>query len=170
MSKKSENSEEKKDLKNLESQIKDKEEEIKGKDQKIQECQDQLLRMQADFENYKKHVEKRMTEEIHRSNEELIVKMLDSYEDLQRALEAKDSDTLREGVELIYKNIHKILKEAGLEEISAEGENFDPYKHEALMTEKNKDFENGCIIQELSKGYTLNSKVIKYSKVKVCKR
>jgi molecular chaperone GrpE len=166
----SEKSDEKKELEDLKSQIKDKESEIKDKEQQIQDYQNHLLRMQADFENYKKHVEKRMDEHTQQSNEKIITKILDTYEDLQRALESEKSDSLREGVELIYKKLRKILEEEGLEEITAEGEKFDPYKHEALMAEADEDYENGCVIQELTKGYTLNSKVIKFSKVKVCKR
>jgi molecular chaperone GrpE len=62
------------------------------------------------------------------------------------------------------------LEEEGLEEIPCEGKTFDPFKHEALMAEDHDEYENGKVIEELGKGYTLNSKVIKYSKVKVCKK
>ncbi|MDP3066014.1 MAG: nucleotide exchange factor GrpE [Methanobacteriaceae archaeon] len=158
------------DLEYLESQIKEKDEKIQENEQRISDCQDQLLRMQADLENYKKHTEKRMQEHVERANEDLIVKILEAYEDLQRALQSEPSDNLRGGVELIYQKLRGTLESEGLEEITAEGEKFDPYQHEALMAENNDDYENGCIIQELAKGYTLNSKVIKYSKVKVCKK
>ena len=63
-----------------------------------------------------------------------------------------------------------ILEGEGLKEIPCEGEKFDPFKHEALMIENNENYDNGVIIEELGKGYTLDSKVIKYSKVKVCKK
>ena len=58
----------------------------------------------------------------------------------------------------------------GLEEIPAKGEKFDPFKHEALMVANDENVENGYIIDELMKGYTLKGKVIKYSKVRVCKK
>lgn len=158
------------DLEYLDSQIKEKDEKIQENEQRISDCQDQLLRMQADLENYKKHTEKRLQDHVERANEDLIVKILEAYEDLQRALQSEQSDDLRKGVELIYQKLRGTLESEGLEEITAEGEKFDPYQHEALMAENNDDYENGCIIQELAKGYTLNSKVIKYSKVKVCKK
>ena len=62
-----------------------------------------------------------------------------------------------------------ILEGEGLKEIICAGEKFNPFKHEALI-ENNEDYDNGVIIEELGKGYTLDSKVIKYSKVKVCKK
>jgi molecular chaperone GrpE len=151
-------------------QILEKDEIIKENEQQIDECQDQLLRMQADLENYRKHTEKRMEEHVARANQDIIIKILETYEDLQRALQADKAEDLQEGVELIYQKLRGVLESEGLEEIPAEGEKFDPFKHEALMAEAHNDYDNGCIIQELSKGYTLNSKVIKYSKVKVCKK
>ena len=96
--------------------------------------------------------------------------MLEIYEDLQRALQVENDKDLKEGVELIYKKFTKTLKDEGVEEIPAEHEKFDPYKHEAMLTENNPDYENNEIIQDLQKGYTLNDKVIRYSKVKVCKK
>jgi molecular chaperone GrpE len=158
------------ELDDLKNQIQEKDEIIEENEQRINACQDQLLRMQADLENYRKHTEKRMEEHVERANQDIIIKILETYEDLQRALQADKSEDLRDGVELIYHKLHGVLESEGLEEIPAEGVRFDPFKHEALMAEAHKDYDNGCIIQELSKGYTLNSKVIKYSKVKVCKK
>ncbi|MEN6329867.1 MAG: nucleotide exchange factor GrpE [Methanobacteriaceae archaeon] len=158
------------DLDDLKNQIQEKDEIIQENKQRMGECQDQLLRMQADLENYRKHTQKRMEEHEERANQDIIIKILETYEDLQRALQADKSEDLREGVEIIYQKLRGVLESEGLEEIPAEGKKFDPFKHEALMAEAHEDYENGCIIQELAKGYTLNSKVIKYSKVKVCKK
>lgn len=167
----------KKDLEESESQIQEKnreleekEEVIKEKDQEIEQAKEQFLRLQADFENFKKRTEKQLSDQINYASEKLILKILDTYEDLRRALESGDSEDLKDGVELIYQKLKKILEGEGLEEISAQGEKFDPYQHEALMAEAHEDFENGEIIEELCKGYKLNSKVIKYSMVKVCKK
>ncbi len=165
------------ELEELESQIQEKNDEIQEKeeiitkkDQEIEQNKEQLLRLQADFENFKKRTEKQLSDHVRYANEQLILKIIDAYEDLERALESGKTDDLQEGVELIYHKLKKVLEGEGLEEISVEGEKFDPYKHEALMAEANNDFENGEIIEELCKGYKLNSKVIKYSKVKVCKK
>jgi molecular chaperone GrpE len=167
----------KKDLTRLESEIEEKNEEIQKKDEKIQNMEDkvndyhsQVLRLQADFDNYKKRSEKEFKEYVKYANEGLILKVIDAYEDLERALKADQSHDLKEGVKMIHKKLKDILEGEGLCEIEARGEKFDPYKHEALMVEDHKDYDEGSVIEELGKGYTLDSKVIKYSKVKVCKK
>ncbi len=143
---------------------------IKQQEETIQQYKDKLQRVHADFENYKKRSEKERLEFVKYANEGLILKVLEAYEDLERALEVEEDKNLREGVELIYKKMTKILEEEGVEPIETEHQKFDPFKHEALMTENNEEYENNEIIQDLQKGYTLNSKVIRYSKVKVCKK
>ena len=143
---------------------------LQKQEEKIDDYHSQLQRMQADFDNYKKRSEKDLSEYIRYANENLILKIIDVYEDLGRALNSDKSQDLKEGVELIYKKLKDTLEGEGLQEICVDGEKFDPFKHEALMVEDNKDYENGMVIEELGKGYTLDSKVIKYSKVKVCKK
>lgn len=167
----------KKDLTSLESDLQEKidevqkkDDEIKNMEEKIEDYQSQLLRLQADFENFKKRSEKEVKDYVRYANEGLILKIIDTYEDLERALKADKSNDLTEGVEMIHKKLKKILEEEGLCEIETSGEKFDPYKHDALMAEDHKQYEDGMIIEELGKGYTLDSKVIKYSKVKVCKK
>ncbi len=160
-----------KDLEEKKELIEDLNKQIEEKDQKIDDYYSQMQRLQADFENYKKRTEKDRKEYIKYANEELILKLINSYEDLERALEsAEKGENLKEGVELIFKNLNEVLKKEGLSEILTEGEKFDPFKHEALMTEKHDDYKNGEIIETLARGYTLNSKVIKCAMVKVCKK
>ncbi len=154
----------------MNQQMEEKDKTIEEQKEKIDDYYSQLQRMQADFENYKKRSEKDLGEYIRYANENLILKILDTYEDLGRALKSEKSEDLQEGVELIYKKLKDTLEGEGLQEICAEGEKFDPFKHEALMVEDHQDYENGTVIEELGKGYTLDSKVIKYSKVKVCKK
>jgi molecular chaperone GrpE len=154
----------------MEEEMEEKDQTIEEKNQKIEEYYSQLQRLQADFENYKKRSEKDLSEYIRYANENLILKIIETYEDLGRALKSEKSHDLQEGVEMIHKKLKDTLEGEGLEEICAEGEKFDPFKHEALMVEDNQDYENGTVIEELGKGYTLDSKVIKYSKVKVCKK
>jgi len=188
-----------KKIKNLEKKIKKKDEKLKLQEKKLKETQKELKikedelantekdledkneelvdyishyqRLQADFENFKKQTEKQKQEIVKFANENLIINILDSYEDMYRVLEqSKTEKELREGVELIYSKLKNTLEKEGLEEIPAEGEKFDYSKHEALMAEASEDYENGEIIDELMKGYTLKDKVIKYSKVRVCKK
>ncbi|MCI5866787.1 MAG: nucleotide exchange factor GrpE [Methanosphaera sp.] len=168
-----ENIEESSQEENTEQQEEQQEEE-KTKEEQLEEqlqlYKDKIQRLQADFENFKKRSEKDRQEFVKYANEGVILAMLEVYEDLERALQVEDDKDLREGVDLIYKKFTKVLEDQGVCEIKTEHEKFDPYKHEALLTENNDDYENNEIIQDLQKGYTLNSKVIRYSKVKVCKK
>ena len=158
-------------LEEVEKNLADKEKELQEKDEKLAEYVSHLQRLQADFENFKKHTAKQQTQTIEYANEGLILKILDVYQDFERALEScKTEKDLREGLELIYNKLKRTLEKEGLKEIPAEGEKFDPFKHEALMAESHDDFDNGMVIDELAKGYSLKDKVIKYSMVKVCKK
>ena len=127
-------------------------------------------RLQADFENFKKITDKRNQELVKFANENVIKDFLDCYEDFGRALETENDEDLRKGIELIYNKFSDVLAKEGVSEIPAKGEKFDLNKHEALMVQDSPDVENGYIIEELMKGYMYKDKVLKYSKVKVCKK
>ncbi|MEA4956512.1 MAG: nucleotide exchange factor GrpE [Methanobrevibacter sp.] len=160
-----------KELKTKINELANVEKDLEDKNKEISEYMSHIQRLQADFENFKKQSEKQKQEIIKFANENLIINILDSYEDIERALEqSKTEKELREGIELIYSKLKSTLEKEGLEEIPAKGEKFDPFKHEALMAEDSDEHENGEIIDELMKGYTLKDKVIKYSKVRVCKK
>ncbi|MCL2157725.1 MAG: nucleotide exchange factor GrpE [Methanobrevibacter sp.] len=159
------------ELEEKNEKLTDLEDDLEKKNDESEEYLSHLQRLQADFENFKKQTEKRNQDIIKFANENMIINFLDSYEDLERVLKkSKTEKELREGVELIYSKIKNTLEKEGLDEIPTDGEKFDPFKHEALMAEASEDHENGEIIEELMKGYTLKDKVIKYSKVKVCKK
>ena len=127
-------------------------------------------RLQADFENFKKITDKQNKEIIKFANQNIIKEFLDCYEDFGRALEVENDENLREGIELTYNKFKDILAKEGVEEIHAKGEKFDLNKHEALMVQASDDVENGYVIEELMKGYMYKDKVLKYSKVIVCKK
>ena len=127
-------------------------------------------RLQADFENFKKITDKRNQELVKFANENVIKDFLDCYEDFGRALETENDEDLRKGIELIYNKFSDMLAKEGVSEIPAKGEKFDLNKHEALMVQDSPDVENGYIIEELMKGYMYKDKVLKYSKVIVCKK
>lgn len=147
------------------------EEELKTKEEENSELKSHIQRLQADFDNFRKQSDKQKQDLIRYANEGLITKFLDVYEDMERALEnSKTEEELREGLELIYSKMKSTLEKEGVEEIPAVGEKFDPFKHEALLTVDSPDHENNEIVDELMKGYTLKDKVIKYSKVRVCKK
>ncbi|MCR5026684.1 MAG: nucleotide exchange factor GrpE [Methanobrevibacter sp.] len=145
-------------------------EDLEKQEAETQEYVSLSQRLQADFENFKKITDKRNVEIIKFANENLIKEFLDCYEDLERSLTIEKDEDFREGVELIYNKFSDILTKEGVEEIPAKGEKFDLNKHEALMVQESEDVENGYIIEELMKGYMYKDKVLKYSKVIVCKK
>lgn len=145
-------------------------EDLEKQEAETQEYISLSQRLQADFENFKKITERQNKEIIKFANENVIKDFLDCYEDFSRALETDNNDNLRDGVELIYNKFKDILTKEGVEEIPAKGEKFDLNKHEALMVQESDDVENGYIIDELMKGYMYKDKVLKYSKVIVCKK
>lgn len=134
----------------------------------IADYTDHLKRLQAEFENYCKRVEKERKEYAGLASEKLIVKLLLIIDDFERALATLKNmpEEARKGIEMIFKNLHKILDEERVEPIQSVGQKFDPYKHEVILKVENDQPED-IIVEELQKGYTMNGKVIRYAKVKV---
>ena len=157
-------------IEELENELAQKDEEIEKLEGEKDEYISLSQRLQADFENFKKITDKRNEEIVKFANENLIGSFLDCYEDLGRALETENDEDLRNGVELIYQKFGDVLEKEGVSEIPAKGEKFDLNKHEALMVQESDDVENGYVIDELMKGYMYKDKVLKYSKVIVCKK
>lgn len=133
-----------------------------------------LQRLQAEFENYKKRVLREREDYTKYANEKLITRLLDVLDDFDRAVDAaektRDFDALSEGLKLTSRKIHSILSSEGVSELKAVGEPFNPEKHEALLVEHSDEHPEGAVIEELSRGYMLHSKVIRPSKVKVCRK
>ena len=164
-------------IEELEKELTQKNEEIKKLQKALEksegETQEYIAlsqRLQADFENFKKIQDKRNKDLVKFANEKVIKDFLDCYEDFGRALETEKDEDLRNGIKLIYNKFSDVLEKEGVSEIPAKGEKFDLNKHEALMVQKSDDVENGYIIDELMKGYMYKDKVLKYSKVIVCKK
>ncbi|NLW41385.1 MAG: nucleotide exchange factor GrpE [Tissierellia bacterium] len=145
-------------------------EEQKGEENKIEELTNQLLRLQADFVNYKNRVEKEKDRIYSNATEELITELLPVLDNFERALESvEEKDGFYEGVKMIYAQILKVLNDKGLEEIDCLGKEFDPNYHHAVFAEDVEGKEEGTILEVLQKGYLLNDKVIRPSMVKVAK-
>ncbi|MFX1388958.1 MAG: nucleotide exchange factor GrpE [Promethearchaeota archaeon] len=134
-----------------------------------------LLRTRADFENYKKRSEQENNNYKAYIMEIMLRKLVDHYDDLNRALNLlnvlENVDGFKEGFELIVKNFKKILTEEGVKPMNSEGEVFDPYKHEAIMIEENKDdLPENTILEELTKGYYYKDKILRPAMVKISKK
>lgn len=140
---------------------------IEEKHQKIEELTDTLKRLQAEFENYKKRIDKEKTEFVKYAHAEMVAKILPVIDTFEIALKnTNDKEKFIEGIKMIYAQIYSLLESEGLKPIKAAGERFDPYKHEVLMKEES-DKPEGTILEEFQKGYMLNDRVLRFSKVKI---
>lgn len=137
------------------------------KSQKIEELTDTLKRLQAEFENYKKWNAKEKTEFVKYAHADMIEKMLPVLDSFEIALKnTSDREKFVEGMNMIYMQFRSMLEAEGLMPINAVGEKFDPYRHEVLMKEPSNKEEN-TILEEFQKGYMLNDRVLRHSKVKI---
>lgn len=149
------------------------EKELETVKKQLEQEKDRFLRLNAEFENQRKRLQKEKEEFVKYANEKLIIEMIDIMESLERGLEnakgSRNNEKLIQGMELIYKQLKNVLEKNGLASIKALGEKFDPYKHEAMMQTPSDDDEEDVILEEFARGYMLNNKVIRYSKVRVSK-
>jgi len=150
--------------------------ELKRLESEVKELRDSLARRQADFENYRKRMERERSETFNRVVADIAAKLLPVLDNLKRALEteasveAAESDEFRHflsGVDLIYKQLNGVLDALGVKPVLAEGERFDPHVHEAVVTEPTDDYEPDTVIQEIVRGFRLGDKLIRPALVKV---
>lgn len=129
---------------------------------------DRLLRLMAEFDNYKKR-SVRERENIYTDvRVDTVTRFLPVYDNLKRALEAETADeAYKKGVELTFQQLTDVFKGLGVEEIPAEGETFDPALHNAVAHVEDESVGENVIVQELQKGFKLGDKVIRFSMVKV---
>lgn len=151
----------------------DKEEIIKELECKIQENEQRLLRLQADFDNYKKRVIKEKNDIYKYAAEDIVSEILPVLDNFERALVSikeieENNDGYIQGVEMVFQQLTQVLIKEGVEEIPALGETFDPNFHHAVAQENKEDYEDNTIIDVLQKGYKLKEKVIRPSMVRVC--
>lgn len=133
----------------------------------IAELTDTLQRLQAEFENYKKRVEKDRQSFAKYAQEELIIKLLPILDSFEIALKnTADKDKFVKGMEMIFAQFYQTLENEGLMPINSIGCKLDCHRHEVLMKVPS-DKEEDTVVDELQKGYMLNGKIIRYSKVKV---
>jgi len=136
-------------------------------EEEVDELEKSLKKVMADFDNYRKRTLREKKRIIERATENLMIDLLGILDDFERALNSDDELNL-DGIEMIYKKFYKALKEHGLEEFDAEGEEFDPKFHECVMSvDAENDDDKDKVIKQFEKGYKLNSKVIRPAKVKV---
>lgn len=131
---------------------------------------DQLLRARAEFDNYRKRIERERAQMIARASEDAIRDLLPIIDDLERALAADPNDAptaFHQGVELIHRQMVDLLTRRGVEAIDALGQDFDPNIHEAVAYEPAEGRREGEIIGELRRGYRIGDRLLRPSMVRV---
>ena len=153
--------------------------ELKRLQSALDEAKEGLARRQADFENYRKRIERERSEAQHRVVGEVARKLLPVLDNLARALDAEktvESDESREfrhflhGVELINKHLNDVLESLGILPIASVGERFDPHIHEAVVTEPSGKYEPDTVTEELARGYRIGDRLLRPAMVKVAAR
>lgn len=136
----------------------------------INDLQTKLVRLQADFQNYKKRVEKEKDDLVSIGVVSIANEILPVIDNFERALEHEgESESFKEGMELIYEGLKNALKAKGIVELKALGEDFNPDFHQAVSMDHNDEYKENQVIEVLLKGYEYNGKVIRHAMVIVNK-
>ncbi len=138
-----------------------------------EELSNRYVRLQADFNNFKKRTEKEKESLYQYASQEIITSLLPVMDNFDRALKVDAKETnvenLYKGVEMVHKQLIESLQANGLEEINSVGEKFDPNYHHAVAQEESEEYEENVVIEVFLKGYKVKDKVIRPSMVKVSK-
>jgi molecular chaperone GrpE len=154
--------------------IKELEERLASKEQEALENYDRLLRVSAEFENYKKRTSREMEEFRKYSNQSLIKEMLSVVDNLELAMNSTDGKktidkSLLEGLEMTHREILKVFEKFNVTPVSAQGQMFDPTFHEAVMQEETDDVPENTVVNELQKGYLIHDRLLRPAMVVVAK-
>jgi len=139
----------------------------------IDQMNDRYLRLSAEYQNYRKRVEKEKSEIFKFANEKLLVEMLPIMDNFERALsmvDCSDEDNkVLDGINMIKKSLDDFFNKNGIKKMDVMGENFDPDKHHAVLSEEKEGCDSDIVIDVLQAGYDLNNKIIRPAMVKVSK-
>ena len=137
----------------------------------IAELNERIVRLTADFDNFRKRAQRDKDEARQFANQGLLERLLPILDDFEMALTAvKDADSsVRDGVQMILDQLLSVLKESGVEPVDALGQPFDPNLHEALSQEETTEAEEGTVVQQVQCGYKLNDRLVRPARVVVAK-
>jgi len=141
---------------------------------KLQEAEEKALRIAADFENSKKRMRKQFEDSVKFANEKILQDVLPLIDDLDRAIasldQGHDAKSVQEGLHMVQENFHRVLQQNGVEEIESLGKPFDPHFHEAVGVVLDDAAEEGRVVDEIQRGYLLNGRLARPSKVRIAKK
>jgi len=148
---------------------------LEQKTREAREANDKYLRTAADFENYRKRMQRDLAEFRKYANEQLALEILTVVDHLALALKhsRESGDTaqgLQQGVELVYKQIRDVLEKFGIKSFDAEGQPFDPARHDAVMQIVTDEVPENTVVQVIQDGYLYNDKILRHAKVGVSKK
>lgn len=153
------------------SRVRKLQEALKKEREKSNEYLNRLKYLQADFENYRKRIEREIHETVHVSNERLIGNLLSVMDELELALrsgrETESKQAILEGIEMTLRKMNATLVQEGLARIKAVGETFDPTLHEIIAKVPTRDHDENVVVEEVRTGYMFRDKVIRPTIVKV---
>ena len=146
--------------------------ELEQAQQEAKDARDAMLRMRAETDNLRKRLQKEKLDSVQFANERLIKQLIPIFENLDRALKAPDTnvESLKEGVQLTSDQVLALFKKENVEPIKAVGEAFDPSVHEVLSQMESADHDENTVIEEYSKGYRMNGRVLLPSRVVTSKK
>ncbi|MFA5364889.1 MAG: nucleotide exchange factor GrpE [Candidatus Bathyarchaeia archaeon] len=151
--------------------IKKLEEQLSAEQEKNKDYLNRLRYLQADFENYRKRVEKEVQDTIQKSNAQLVACLVDVLDTLETAICAGETTenkaALLEGIKMVHKNLDNLLAKEGLERLQCVGQAFDPNLHEILAQVPTNEHECGTVLEEARKGFMFRGKVLRPSVVKI---
>lgn len=143
-------------------------EEASDEDEKYKNLMDKFMRLQADFSNYKRRTETQKSEFVELGVKKIVNDLLPVIDNFERAMDSiGDKDSTYDGIRMIKDQLTDILKNEGIVEMKALGEEFDPMYHHAVLTEDSDEYESGYVIEVLQKGYLIDDKTLRPAMVKV---
>jgi molecular chaperone GrpE len=157
-------------IKTLKARLKKKETEIKNLKKKFEEMQEEFLRKAAEMENLRKRLEREKSDYMQYALSEHLKELLGVMDNFERALESQnqgEEESLQKGVEMIYKQLYDLLVKQGVKQITIEDSRYDPYLHQAFLTEESDQVTEVQVAEELQKGYTIHERLLRPSLVKV---
>lgn len=160
-----------KELEQLEGELRDAKSALEKSEKQCADYLDRLQRMAAEFDNFKKRSVKEKESLYIDAVSDVAGAFIPVMDNVERALKAISADesaqTLKDGVEMVFRQFGEVLKNLGIEEIKAVGEQFDPMRHNAVMHVEDESLGHNIVVEEFQKGYVYKDKVIRYSMVKV---
>lgn len=160
------------ELKQQAQQIEDLQAQIEALQAENSELKNQYLRKQADFENFRKRMQREKQESIKYANSNLLQDLITIIDDFERAIrsseESRDFDSFHSGIKMIeHQFVNMLERKYGLTRMESEGKEFNPQMHEAINMEESPDVEVQTVTEDYQKGYLLNDRVLRHAKVKV---